>query len=243
MTEPIEYMNSLLSDIRAVFFDAVGTLIMPDPPVVNVYLALANRHGLQSSSAEIGTRFREAFRIEEENDRVRNWACCESGEETRWRTIVTSVFSDRGTAEQIESCFLDLFAHFARPTAWRPVDHAGEVLAGLASQGLELGVASNYDRRLHSVLDGIPELSHLRNRVISSEVRIRKPDRQFFAEVVGRAGCDAGQILFVGDSLENDYLGAIAAGMRGVLLDDSSRTLPDVRRIRRLRELLRETIG
>ena len=241
--EPTRHMNSLLSDIRAVFFDAVGTLITPNPSFVEVYLATANHHVLQSSPAEINARFREAFRIEEDADRGRNWVCSEAGEESRWRSIVTAVFRDRGTAEQIEACFLDLFAHFASPTAWRLIDHAGEVLAELANHGFALGVASNYDRRLHSVLDGIPELSHVQHRVISSEVGRRKPDPRFFAEVVRRASYEAGQVLFVGDSLENDYLGPNAAGMRAVLLDDSSRTFPDVLRIRRLPDLLEQTVG
>jgi putative hydrolase of the HAD superfamily len=231
-------MNPLLSDIRAVFFDAVGTLIVPVPPAVEVYAACATRHGLKTSPAEIGVRFHEAFRAEEQEDRDGNWACSEAGEERRWRNIVRRVFHDGGTAAQIESCFDDLFTHFAQPSAWRPIEQAGDVLAELASRGLVLGVASNFDRRLHAVVDGLPALAPLTHRVISSDVGRRKPDPRFFADVVRRARCDAGHVLFVGDSRENDYDGANAAGLRGVLLDDSSRGLPGVRRIRHLTDLL-----
>jgi putative hydrolase of the HAD superfamily len=111
------------------------------------------------------------------------------------------------------------------------------VLAELAQRDLILGIASNFDQRLHQVVDGLSELSPIQLRVISSEVGRRKPDPRFFAEVVRQARCDARAILFVGDSRENDYEPADAAGMRAVLFDAGPQAVPNLRRIRRLSDL------
>src|SRR5260370_926537 len=209
-------MNPLLDGIRAVFFDAVGTLIVPDPPFVEAYASCAERQGLKISRAAIEARFREAFRSEEEEDRVLGWGSSENRELRRWRTIVRTVFHGTGNEVQIHACFDALFAHFAQPTAWRTFDFAGRVLANLAKRGLILGVASNFDHRLNSVIDGLPELSPLRIRIISSEIGLRKPHPSFFTEVIRRAGRDAREILFVGDSRESDYDPASAAGLLAV---------------------------
>ncbi len=61
------------SGIRAVFFDAVGTLLFPDPPATTVYAAVGREFGLDADPAEIGQRFRDAFRTEELADRASGW--------------------------------------------------------------------------------------------------------------------------------------------------------------------------
>ena len=48
--------------VRAIFFDAVGTLLFPDPPAAVVYSAIGREFGLDASPVEISHRFRAAFR-------------------------------------------------------------------------------------------------------------------------------------------------------------------------------------
>jgi putative hydrolase of the HAD superfamily len=112
------------------------------------------------------------------------------------------------------------------------------VLAELARRGLALGVASNFDRRLRTVAAGLPELTAVRHLVISSEVGWRKPAPEFFAEVVRAVGCDPGEVLLVGDDRPNDHDGAIAAGLRAVLLDPLGAADEGVERIASLAALV-----
>ena len=99
-------------------------------------------------------------------------------------------------------------------------------------------MASNFDHRLHAIRKGLSELSPLQFQVISAEVGWRKPDRRFFAAVTAAAGCEAREILFVGDSLENDYDGARAAGLRSVLFAGQTGAADAVAAIQDLNELL-----
>lgn len=209
---------------RAVFFDAVGTVLLPDPGAVQVYAEAARRHGLPHDTSTIRTRLTEAFRDEDRLDEAAGWVTSEEREVNRWRTIVRHTLP--GAPDRL---FEGLYQHFAMPQAWRVPADAPAVFAELARRGLRLGLASNYDSRLESVLAGRPELTPLAGHVvISSRVGVRKPGAGFFRHVVESAGYRPDEVLLVGDDYENDYLGARAAGLRAVLLDPTER-LRDVR--------------
>jgi putative hydrolase of the HAD superfamily len=204
------------ASVRAIFFDAVGTLIFPDPPAAEVYADVGRRHGSRLSLDVIQRRFRDAFQAEEAFDQRDELRTDEEREVRRWRHIVAAVLDDVADGEDV---FRELFDHFSRASAWRCAPDAGPVLAELARRGYRLGLASNYDRRLRSVTAGLPELRPLEHLVISSEVGWRKPARGFFEEAVRQAGVTAGQVLFVGDDPVNDGEGARAAGLQVLLLD------------------------
>ena len=221
---------------RALFFDAVGTLLFPDPSAPVIYAETARRHGLALSPADVRERFITAYRLEEDADAASGWVTSESRERDRWRRIVTDTLT--GVADP-EACYRHLFDHFARPSAWRVAPDAAELFAALRARGLLLGLGSNYDDRLWSVLAGFPELAPVRDRVlISSAVGVRKPGAGFFRESARVAGCDVSEVLFVGDDLDNDYRGAAAAGMPAVLLDPRGSHPEIAERITRLTELL-----
>lgn len=221
---------------RAVFFDAVGTLLFPDPAAPVVYAETARRHGLTLSPADVRARFIAAYRVEEEADAATDWATSEARERDRWHRIVTDTLA--GVSDP-DACYRHLFDHFAKPAAWRVAPDAADVLTALHRRKLLLGLGSNYDARLWPVLAGFPELAPVRDRVIiSAAVGVRKPGAGFFWEVARTANSSASEVLFVGDDIGNDYEGATAAGLHAVLLDPHGR-YPDVpHRVTRLAELL-----
>lgn len=202
--------------IRAVFFDAIGTAIHPDPPAMIVYAEVGKRYGSRLTPLEIKARFWKAFAAEEQADWQNQLRTSEEREAARWRKIVGEVLDDVTDAE---ACFQELFAHFSQPNAWRCDPDIGQVLRVLHARGYVLGMASNYDKRLHSVVAGLPELGPIEHLVISSEVGWRKPARAFFEELCRVAGCAAAEILFVGDDEANDYGGAQAVMMQAILHD------------------------
>ncbi|MCS6851168.1 MAG: HAD family hydrolase [Gemmataceae bacterium] len=209
-----------MTEIRAVFFDLVGTLLVPVLPASEVYAAAGRQHGSRLGPSAIAERFREALSREDSWDRVRGWAVNEDREIERWRRIVATVIDD---VRDAEGCFRTLYRYFAQPEAWRCLPGAGEVIARLARRGLTLGVATNFDRRLYGVVAGFPELAPLRQVVVGSEVGWRKPAPEFFAAVVRAAACPPEGVLMVGDDRVNDYDGALAAGLRAVLFDPAGR--------------------
>lgn len=220
--------------IRVVVFDAVGTVIRPSPGAAESYFEVGRRHGSQLQVAEIRRRFSAAFTREEERDRTAGYRTSEEREVERWRNIVASVLDD---VRDPETCFRELFEHFATPAAWRCEVEVDVVLRELAARGYTLALASNYDWRLRPVVAGLAELEPLRTLIISSEVGWRKPAREFFAALCLSVGHEPEQILYVGDDRVNDFDGARAAGLHPLLLDPAApSTAPDT--IRHLRELV-----
>lgn len=229
-------MSRIDSHVRAVYFDAVGTLLFPEPSAPAVYAEVARRHGLTLSVAEVRTRFVAAYQIEEEADIAAGWVTSEAREHARWRRIVTTTLA--GVSDP-EACYQILYDHFAKPDAWRLAPDAHSTLAALHGRGLLLGLGSNYDERLRPVLAGFPELAPLVDRVvISAAMGSRKPGAAFFAHCVRQAGCAAREVLFVGDDLANDYAGATGAGLPALLLDPEGRHPEVAGRIAKLGELV-----
>jgi putative hydrolase of the HAD superfamily len=221
--------------VKAVVFDAVGTLIQPDPPAHVVYADAGRRFGSKLDPGSIQERFTAAFRRQEVLDHQAGLRTSEERERQRWRTIVAEVLYE-GT--DFERCFAELYDHFSLPPAWR-VDEEGIALAAeLLRRGYRVGLASNYDHRLRSLVAGTAELRHFSPVVISSEVGWRKPAPGFFAALRQAVGLAAPQILYLGDDPGNDYQGAHAAGLQAVLFDPGDRCAPGMHRIKRFGEML-----
>jgi putative hydrolase of the HAD superfamily len=221
---------------RAVFFDAVGTLIHPDPPAPAVYAAAARRFGSLLDLPAVAERFRATFRRQEEIDHAGGLRTDEAREVARWRAIVAEVLDD---VSDPEGCFAFLYAHFARPAAWRCDAEAAAVVAALAVRGYRLGIASNFDERLRQVAEGLPGLAPVEYLVISSEVGWRKPAPAFFHQMCAQSGLAPGEVLLVGDDPVNDYGGAHACGLHALLYDPAGTGLvPPQARLSRWADLL-----
>src|SRR5439155_17886661 len=82
------------SPIRAVFFDAVGTLLHPEPSAGLAYHAVGTRHGSQLAPEVVRARFRAAFARQEAEDRSAGLRTDEGREVLRWRSIVAEGLED-----------------------------------------------------------------------------------------------------------------------------------------------------
>ena len=62
--------------------------------------------------------------------------------------------------------------------------------------------------------------------VTSEDVRAYEPRNELFHQGLERIGCDADQVLHVGDSLSNDAPGTNAAGIRVAWINRRRQVLP-----------------
>lgn len=89
-------------------------------------------------------------------------------------------------------------------------------LKELGDRGLWLGLAGNQTVNAGRILR---ELEFPVDMVATSDDwGVSKPDAGFFEHVVASAPCSAGEILYVGDRLENDIIPAAEAGMKTALI-------------------------
>jgi putative hydrolase of the HAD superfamily len=201
--------------IRAVLFDAVGTLITPTPPVVDAYHKYGRRHGSSLTKAQVRSRFTDAF----SKSGSLNGRTDEEQERLRWRGIVGAVFND---VEDVDALFVELWNHFATPANWQIDETAPKLFAELTAAGCRVGVASNFDARLHGILSS--QLGDV-PIFVSSELGWQKPHQGFFRVIEYRLGIAPERLCLVGDDWENDIVGAERAGWKAIWLE------PDPKRI------------
>jgi HAD superfamily hydrolase (TIGR01662 family) len=84
-------------------------------------------------------------------------------------------------------------------------------LAKLQAAGLRVVVAGNQTTRAGQLLRDLDLPADV--IATSGEWGVAKPDEAFFAQVVGAAGCEADEVLYVGDHPQNDVFPAAAAGL------------------------------
>ena len=206
--------------IRAVLFDAAGTLLAPREPVGESYARLARDYDVELSAWRVGEAFRRIFsqaepmvfpeaKPEESPSLERDW----------WKRVVRSTFLAADSTKRFsdfDAFFERLWARFAAPDSWLLRPGSRELLARLRTRGLRIGVVSNFDRRLPAILEGLGLTAQLDVIVLPSDARAAKPDRRIFALALERIGVAAAEALFVGDDEQLDLEGARAAGLRAV---------------------------
>jgi putative hydrolase of the HAD superfamily len=96
-------------------------------------------------------------------------------------------------------------------------------LLTLRSRGLVIVVVSNWDHSLHERLAETGLSALVDAAVASAELGHAKPEPAIFAHALDLAGVRPDEALHAGDSPEEDVGGALAAGLRAVLVARGAR--------------------
>ncbi|HWM09572.1 MAG TPA: HAD family hydrolase, partial [Solirubrobacteraceae bacterium] len=112
----------------------------------------------------------------------------------------------------------DLTGALMAALRFRAYPDAAPALRELRARGLALVVVSNWDHSLHERLEETGLAPLVDGAVASAELGRAKPDRAIFEHALALAGADAGAALHAGDSPDEDVGGALAAGLRAVLV-------------------------
>lgn len=223
---------------RIILFDVVGTLLHPEPSVAEAYYRAGVAAGSRLALPEVERRFRDAFQ-QVFGPRRAAAATNETFERDRWRAVIARVFDDVPSID--ERLFPDLWNHFGDGANWRLYDDVEATWRQLEALGFELGLASNFDERLHQVCRSFEPLNACPRVFVSSQLGWAKPATEFFREIERRLDCSAHEIALVGDDFENDYRGARDAGWTSIWLTRKTPSHPPesaTTAIRSLAELL-----
>ena len=233
MTEPI----------RVVFFDAAETLFHVNGSVADIYLRHAVTFVYQPKHDSISL-LTEAFRRAFHDAPPPVFAPTDpsqikQSERLWWFDVVHNVFYRVGMFERFDEFFDHVYEVFADPQSWKLFPEVLPVLGALRRRGLELGIVSNFDSRLFSVLRGLDIAGLFDTVTISSLAHAAKPSPKIFELALEQHAVEPGEAMHVGDSLRDDVEGATKAGLRAVLLArQGTQVPPGIRTIRTLEELI-----
>jgi putative hydrolase of the HAD superfamily len=208
---------------QTIFLDAVGTLFGVRGSVGEIYDRIARQYGVISSPTELNRCFYQAFKHAppcifpgatgaEIPDLEFEW----------WKALNRQTFKVAGIWEQFadfDRFFRELYAYFTTPAAWEVYPDIIPTLQKWRDLQIELGVLSNFDSRLHQVLTALDLDRYFQSVTISTAVGAAKPQPQIFAAALAKHQCQPSLAWHIGDSWEEDYLGAKSAGLTAIWID------------------------
>lgn len=203
-----------LTQIRCVFFDAAGTLIHLRESVGTTYSRLAVEHGVHASPEALDAAFKAVWKARQQPQHA--GLRPEDGDRSWWAALVAECFS-RALGHEVpddvmKPLFTRLYDAFADAELWQVYPDVVPVLEHLKGQ-VSLRMLSNFDHRLHGILQGLGLMPYFDKVVVSSEVGYSKPHPGIFAAAVAQTPWKADKCLHVGDERLADFEGAVSAGL------------------------------
>ena len=231
MNRKSEGTKEFLEGIRVISFDVGFTLIYTEPPVGTVYAKIAAGFGYRLNGEEVHARFRETWKTKSSRDQQEKITALANEKQAYrwWKGIVRESLGDKVAPEDVDDIFSECFQEYAKGDYWRVYPEVLQTLNTLRSKDFHLVVLSNWDRRLLRTLKDLRLDGFFERIYISTLIGYAKPNPGAFQHIVNDLKVSPHEILHVGDTLNEDILGAQQANIRAVCIDrrGKSRSTPD----------------
>ena len=214
--------------IRAILFDAAGTLFFLTKTVGDHYAYVGREVGLDLNAQELDRAFHTAWQAMPQ--RLSIDGPRENDDKGWWRNLVGGVFDQvaPSLSEFDRDNFFEVaYEHFAEPGVWELYPEVPALLDELASR-FQLAVISNFDGRLRLILRHLGISNYFSYIFISSELGADKPDPEIYRCALKIMHLHANEVLHVGDDPERDWKASTAAGLRVFPLDRPRNSLRDL---------------
>ncbi len=198
--------------ISTLTIDALGTLVRMEPPAPHLRAELRRVAGVEVSEERAARGFAAEIAYYLAHHLEGGDPASLSALRDRCAAVLRDALElpDLELAQVREALLASLHFH-AFPDA-------APALEELRARGLRLVVASNWDSSLPQVLERAGLAPLLDGVVSSAMVGATKPAPEVFRAALALAGAGPEEALHVGDSLDNDVVGARELGIRAVLI-------------------------
>jgi putative hydrolase of the HAD superfamily len=218
----------LIEVIKAILFDAAGTLFYLTKTVGNHYAYVGREVGLDLDAQELDRAFHAAWKQMPRRPAIDGPRA--NDDKGWWRELVGRMFDQvvPSLSELDRDNFFEIaYEHFAEAGVWKLYPEVLEVLEQLRPR-FQLAVISNFDGRLRFILQHLGISNYFSHVFISSELGADKPDPEIFRRGLTLMHLDANEVLHVGDDLERDWKAAKEAGLSVFQLDRPKNSLRDL---------------
>lgn len=205
---------------QAVFFDVGNTLLYPYPSVSEVCRQVLAEAGHMRDLDAIDKLMPLVDAYYEDRYREDDTFWTDEGETSGvWVGMYSLLARELGLHEDAEELARRVYDEFGRPDRWAAYPDVRPAFVRLRDRGLRIGIISNWDKRLASLLEGLGLCDLIDITISSAVVGLRKPDPRIFELACERIGVPAAEAVHVGDHHYADILGATTVGMTAVLID------------------------
>jgi len=221
-------LNVCTQVIRAILFDAAGTLFRLTKTVGDHYAYVGREVGLDLDAQQLDRAFHKAWQDMPRRQVIDGPR--ENDDKGWWHDLVGRVFDQVAPSlnELDRDNFFEVaYEHFAEASVWELYPEVPEVLEQLRAR-FQLDVISNFDGRLRFILQNLGISKYFDHVFISSELGADKPDPEIFRRALEIIHLDASEVLEVGDDPERDWKAAAEAGLSVFRLDRPNNSLRDL---------------
>jgi putative hydrolase of the HAD superfamily len=214
--------------IRAIFFDAAGTLFHLTKSVGEHYAFVGREVGLELDAAKLNLAFGAAWRQMPARPPIDGSR--DDDDKPWWRELVDRVLNEAAPsldALDLDNFFEVAYDHFAEPDVWQLYPEIIDALAELQPR-FQLAVISNFDGRLRFILEHLGISKFFSRILISSELGADKPNPEIFRRALKFMNLSAAEALHVGDDPERDWKAAANAGLLVFKLERPKNSLRDL---------------
>jgi putative hydrolase of the HAD superfamily len=214
--------------IKAIFFDAVGTLFSLTKTVGNHYAYVGRQVGLDLDAQSLERAFHTAWKQMPHRaaiDRPRK-----NDDKGWWRGLVYLVLDQvaPSLSEFDRDNFFEIaYEHFAEAGVWEFYPEVPGILEQLQPR-FQLAVVSNFDGRLRLILQHLDISKFFPNVFVSSELGADKPDPEIYRRALRLMKLKPDEALHVGDDPKRDWEAASAAGLSIFRLERPRNSLRDL---------------
>ena len=119
---------------------------------------------------------------------------------------------------------------------WILKNDVKEIFMSLKEKNYLISLVSNFDERLNQILKKLEIDGLLDSKFISQEVRLEKPDIEFFKLPLKKHNIDSKNTFFIGDSYFLDFIPSNKLGIFPILLDENNRypLIPEKNKIKNI---------
>lgn len=214
--------------MKAIFFDAAGTLIHLPESVGHHYALVGQRIGLALDAAALDRAFAACWKQMPARPAIDGPR--EDDDKGWWLEMVDQVIDQAAprTSELDRDAFFEVaYSHFAEAGVWELYPDVIEVLETLRPR-FGLAVISNFDGRLRMILEHLGVSQFFSHVFLSSELGADKPDPLIYQRALKLSGFAPDEALHVGDDPARDWQGAEAAGLSVFRLERPRNSLRDL---------------
>jgi putative hydrolase of the HAD superfamily len=221
-------VERLLRMLKAIFFDAAGTLVYLTRSVGHHYALVGEEIGLTLDAAKFDRAFFAAWK--QVPARASIDGPRENDDKDWWRALVDLVLNEVAPSlnELDRDNFFEIaYEHFAEAGVWELYPEVIKVLEQLRRR-FQLAVVSNFDGRLRMILEQLGVSKYFGHVFVSSEIGADKPDPEIFRRALNFMKLKPNEVLHAGDDPERDWKAAGAAGLSIFQLDRPKNSLLDL---------------
>ena len=220
--------------LKAIFFDAVGTLFRLTKSVGYHYAYVGREVGLDLDPQTLERAFHAAWKQMPQRAAIDGPR--ENDDKGWWRELVDLVLDQAAPSlsEFDRDNFFEIaYEHFAEAGVWELYPEVVGVLGNLQPR-FQLAVISNFDGRLRFILEHLGISKYFACVFVSSEIGADKPHPEIYRCALSLMNLKPNEALHVGDDSERDWKAAAKAGLSVFKLDRQRNSLRELLTILKL---------